>query len=382
MKRDTRKNRREEPEVPQHKVERVVVSSPLKHKNLQSTLDFNWPEFTKETDRIRAYSSRYADLSIYEAMTGTKQTEEISVPEIPVAPVLGGIYKAYLTKHGDRVVISGISAKEQVVCRNNLARFTHMDVENRPIDAKVVSIDKVRQSITIDILQPMFENWVNKIVEDKTVQYDVKAPRIVAVHNLRLSNGGFLGKAEIPVISELVGEPYYIDAFIPGSQIVLNIENDFSKWNGQTVDTFVAGYTTKPGTVNQMSLICSRKALLNFSGNLFKIDLYNDYCSNNKKWKTFTKSQFTGIITGVINTSKKCGVFVELPLFNITGMINVSADKLVEYKAGEEINVRITDFEPMLEYDPSTGNVIHQEPYKIENGCLKHCILKPVFELA
>jgi hypothetical protein len=75
-------------------------------------------------------------------------------------------------------------------------------------------------------------------------------------------------------------------------------------------------------------------------------------------------------------------VFVELPLFNITGMINMDPERLVEFKAGDEISVRITDFEQMLEYDPSTGNMVHQEPYKIENGCLKSCILKPVLELA
>ena len=131
-----------------------------------------------------------------------------------------------------------------------------------------------------------------------------------------------------------------------------------------------------------MSLICSRKALLNFSGNLTKIELYGDYCTNGKKWKTFTKSTFSGIVTGVINSSKKCGVFVELPLFNITGMINVAPERLVEFKAGSEVPVRITDFEQMLDYDPSTGLLVHLQPYKIEDGCLKSCILKPVFELA
>jgi hypothetical protein len=75
-------------------------------------------------------------------------------------------------------------------------------------------------------------------------------------------------------------------------------------------------------------------------------------------------------------------VFVELPIFNITGMINVEPERLVEFKAGEEIAVRITDFEKMVEYDPTTGNLVHQEPYKIVDGCLKSCILKPVFELA
>ena len=381
MKKDNRKQKQQEEEYQKPRFERVSFWALSQTKNVQSSLDIEWPEFKTEKERIRAYSKRYANMPISEAMCGIKE-ETISIPQLPVTPVVNGIYKARITKHGDYVSVHGLSAKEQVICRNNLKRYTNMEMTDREIDVKVVSIDKLRQTITIDVLQPLFESWINSIMEDKTIQYNVKAPKVVSVSNLRLGNGGFIGKAEIPAISEFIGEPYYVDAFIPGSQIVLNIENDFERWNGATVDTFVAGYTTRPDSVNQMSLICSRKALLNFSGNLTKIELYGDYCTQGKKWKSFTKSSFFGTVTGVINSSKKCGVFVELPLFNITGMINVKPERLVEFKAGDEVSVRITDFEQMLEYDPSTGNMAHQEPYKIENGCLKSCILKPVLELA
>lgn len=381
MKKDNRKQKQQEEEYQKPRFERVSYWALPQTKNLQSTMEIEWPEFKTERERIRAYSKRYANMPISEAMCGIKE-ETINIPQLPVTPVVNGIYKARITKHGNYVSIHGLSAKEQVICRNNLKRYTNMEMTDREIDVKVVSIDKLRQTITIDVLQPLFENWINSIMADKTIQYNVKAPKIVSVSNLRLGNGGFIGKAEIPAISEFIGEPYYVDAFIPGSQIVLNIESDFNRWNGATVDTFVAGYTTRPDSVNQMSLICSRKALLNFAGNLTKIELYGDYCSQGKKWKSFTKSSFVGTVTGVINSSKKCGVFVELPLFNITGMINMEPERLVEFKAGDEVSVRITDFEQMLEYDPSTGNMVHQEPYKIENGCLKSCILKPVLELA
>lgn len=381
MKKDNRKQKQQEEEYQKPRFERVSYWALPQTKNLQSTMEIEWPEFKTERERIRAYSKRYANMPISEAMCGIKE-EALDIPQLPVTPVVNGIYKARITKHGNYVSIHGLSAKEQVICRNNLKRYTNMEMTDREIDVKVVSIDKLRQTITIDVLQPLFENWINSIMKDKTIQYNVKSPKIVSVSNLRLGNGGFIGKAEIPAISEFIGEPYYVDAFIPGSQIVLNIESDFNRWNGATVDTFVAGYTTRPDSVNQMSLICSRKALLNFSGNLTKIELYGDYCSQGKKWKSFTKSSFVGTVTGVINSSKKCGVFVELPLFNITGMINMEPERLVEFKAGDEVSVRITDFEQMLEYDPSTGNMVHQEPYKIENGCLKSCILKPVLELA
>ena len=381
MKKDNRKQKQQEEEYQKPRFEHVSFWTIPQTKNLQSTMEIEWPEFKTEKERIRAYSKRYANMPISEAMCGIKE-ETINAPQLPVTPVVNGIYKARITKHGNYVSVHGLSAKEQVICRNNLKRYTNMEMTDREIDVKVVAIDKLRQTITIDVLQPLFENWINSIMEDKTIQYNVKSPKIVSVSNLRLGNGGFIGKAEIQAISEFIGEPYYVDAFIPGSQIVLNIESDFNRWNGATVDTFVAGYTTRPDSVNQMSLICSRKALLNFSGNLTKIELYGDYCTQGKKWKAFTKSSFVGTVTGVINSSKKCGVFVELPLFNITGMINMEPERLVEFKAGDEVSVRITDFEQMLEYDPSTGNMVHQEPYKIENGCLKSCILKPVLELA
>lgn len=345
-----------------------------------SSLDYPWPDFKNDKERIKYYAKLAKTHSIAELMCGIKD-EKFVEPQLPITPIIGNYYKALLTKSGNKLSIEGISAKEQIVCKNNFNRYQQMNIEKYPVDVKVVSIDKVHQTVYVDILQAMFETWIDKIVKDKSVQYNVKNPQIVRVHNLRLSNGGFIGKAEVPSISQMIGEPYFIDAFIPGSQIVLNIEDDFTRWEGKTVDTFIAGYSIKPGTVNQMSLICSRKALLNFSGNLTKIELYNDYCDDGKKWETFTKSTFTGIVTGVINSSKKCGVFVELPTFNITGMVNLEPERLVDFKAGEQINVRITDFEKMLEYNSITDKMEHIEPYIIEDGCLKKCILKPVLEL-
>ena len=376
-----KENRKKEPEIQLPRYTRVSVWTPVAHKNLESSFDAEWPEFNTDRERIRQNTKRYANTSITEAMCGVKE-ETIKTPELPVTPEVGKLFKVKLTKHGETVIIDNLSTKETVICRNNLKRYTNMYVTEEDVYAKVVSVDKTRHSITIDVLQPIIDEWIKGILADKSVQYDIHKPMVTTVSNLQLCNGGFIGKAEVPVLSAFVGEPYYVDAFIPGSQIVLNIENDFTKWNGQTVDTFVAGYTTKPGSQNQMSLICSRKALLNYSGNLAKIDMYKGYCEDSKEWKRITKSTFAGVITGVINSSKKCGVFVEIPMFNITGMINVSPAQLVNYKTGEDIQVKITDFEQMVEYNPMLGQKTHLQPYVIENDRLKSCILKPVLELA
>ena len=354
-----------------------TVFKPNLHQNLASTLDFEWPEFTTEKARIKAYSKRYKDVPLDEAFGVKLQHEYVEV--LPTELTVGQVIPVVITKQNDDVIIEGIATKEMLVCKNNFKRYKNMQVSNVTVNAIVTGKDKTRSTVTIDILQQMYTEWVNKVLEDKTVQYDVKNPKVISVRNLKLSNGGFIGQAEVPVISEFIGEPYYTNAFIPGSQIVLNIENDFSQWNGKTVDTFVAGNVYRNG---QLSLICSRKDLLMFSGSLAKIEWYNDYCLQGKKWSSLKKNTFSGIVTGVINSNKKCGVFVELPLFNITTLVNAEADKLVNYKANQDIAVRITDFEQMLEEDPNTGNTVHSEPYKIENGLLKSCILKPVFEFA
>lgn len=348
-----------------------------------STRDTEWPEFTNERDRIRANSIRYAGMDICEAMCGIK-AKDVNIPPVPITPSVGDVFSTRLAWTGSNVSFEQMPVKESVVCRNNIKRYVGKDAKlfNSEVPVKVVSVNKSRQEVTVDVLQPTFDRWITGITTDKTIQYDIKKPQTITVTNLKLANGGYTGKALIPCMTTLTGEPYYIDAFIPGSQIVLNIENDFEKWNGKDVEVFVTNYTLKPASVNQMSLICSRKALLNFKGNLKKIELYNKYCDDDAEWKALADTELGGIVTGVINSSKKCGVFVEIPAYNITGMVNVDADKLVEYKAGQNVKVKIIDFEKMLSYDSYADMLVHQNPYEIVNNKLKSCILKPVLTFA
>lgn len=342
-----------------------------------------WPEFNSDKERIRANSLRYKDVPLSEAMCGIPESK-VKMPAEPVEPVLGQVFKTTVSMNGSEPVFNGICIKESVTCRNNLKRYKAAggDMFKEEVLAKVVAVNKPRQEVTVDLLQPAFEQWIKGIAKDKTVQYDLKNPQVITVKNLQLANGGYLGKALIPCMQKLTGEDYYVDAFIPGSQIVLNIEKDFERWNGKDVETFITNYSLRPGSVNQMSLICSRKALLNFRGNQHKIKLYNKYCDDDAEWKAMTDTQYGGIVTGVINSSKKCGVFVEIPSLEITGMVMTTPEKLVEYKAGQNVKVRIIDFEKMLAYDSTTGMLVHQDPYVIEDGKLKSCILKPVLAFA
>ena len=115
MKKDNRKQKQQEEELQKPRFEHVSFWTIPQTKNLQSTLEIEWPEFKTEKERIRAYSKRYANVSISEAMCGIKE-ETIKIPQLPVTPVVNGIYKARITKHGDYVSVHGLSAKEQVIC--------------------------------------------------------------------------------------------------------------------------------------------------------------------------------------------------------------------------------------------------------------------------
>lgn len=346
-----------------------------------SDRNYPWPEFNNDKERIKANTERYRGVPVSEAMCGIKTT---TADQAPVAPEIGQVFMTNVHYDSGTARFDGINIKESIACRNNLKRYFNAggSMFRKEVPAKVVAINKPHQEVVVDLLQPTFEQWIKTVTKDKSVQYDMKHPQTITVKNLQLSNGGYLGKALIPCMKELTGEDYYVDAFIPGSQIVLNIEKDFEKWNGKDVETFITNYSLRPGSVNQMSLICSRKAVLNFDGNKHKIALYNKYCDDDEVWKAFTDTQHGGIVTGVINSSKKCGVFVEIPSLNITGMVNTTPEKLVEYKAGQNVKVRIIDFEKMLTYDTITQMMVHQDPYVIEDGKLKSCILKPVLVFA
>lgn len=348
--------------------------------------EFVWPKFSKERDRIRYNTKLFADLSVVEAFEkvyGVKiDTEKIINNDTPLELNIGDLIDVRISRISENgVEFSNLTAKECVVCKNNLYKYKNISSEifNKTLKARVV--DKNRKQTTVDVIQPLFEEWVYNIIKDPTIQYDINNPQLVKVHNLHLVSSGYVGKAEIPPLTELLGEPYLVDAFIPGSHIVLNIEKDFEKWEGQTVDAFVSNYINKPNSVTQKSLVCSRKSYLTYLGDQFKISMYDHYCQNDDMWKHTIALPLKGSVTGIINSSKKCGVFVELNGLNVTGMISLTPEEIVKYTPGQEVYVSIVDFEEMTYYDETMDIKRHIEPYVIEDDKLKSCILKPILKL-
>ena len=130
------------------------------------------------------------------------------------------------------------------------------------------------------------------------------------------------------------------------------------------------------------SIIASAKELIKFRGECKLIELFNSWCEESDLWKAFSAYPIDGRITGVINSSKKCGVFVELPSLEMTGLIPVEPDQLVNYKSNTAIKVKITGFDEEKKYNSITKQMEHVEPYVIEDGKLVHCNIKPILTIA
>lgn len=365
----------------QNRTQRVTVASILRHQNLKSTLDFEWPEYTSEKKRIKANTKKYAEVPIPEIFGMSVKVEDPERFSALRELKTGDVIDVKVTNiDDDNVTFETVATKQIIQSSVNLKKYRRLKLMV-PFDTKAVVTKANREMAYIDILKPVYEKWLRELLKDLDRQRDMKSPMIVKVHNLQLTRGGFIGQAEIPAVSEYVGQEYTVEAFIPGSQIVLNIEDDFEKWSGKTVDTFVTNYMFKPGSKTEMSLVCSRKEYLKYLGDLVTVEMFNDYCENNDSWKKISKKEYEGKVTGIINSAKKCGVFVEIPELYITGMVEMDADKLVNYKPNTAVKVRVSSFEENTWYDASVGQVRHEAPYEIDEGLLREVNVKPILKL-
>ena len=286
--------------------------------------------------------------------------------------------------HGIECDITDTEKLDELIGERMREKFKHF-LPMDPIDILVTRVDK--DKVVVDPISPMLDSWLSPILKDPTIQKviptaDGNGPKPIMVKDLKLTRGGFMGKAVIPNVSEFVGEDYTVDAFVPGSQIVLNITDNFEQFNGKSIWAFVVNYMPKPGSKTDMSLVCSAKEYIKFVGEVNLIQLFNSWCEGSDLWKNSTATPIEGKVTGVINSSKKCGVFVELPSLSITGMVQAKPEELVNYKPHQEVMVKIAGFDEDTFYNPVVKQVQHADPYVIEDGRLKKCNLKPILKFA
>ena len=347
---------------------------------------FVWPEFSSDSKRIKEYSKRYKNLSITEAF-------EVAY-DFKVGPVKAIVNQTPgEIRVGDEMMLNILSIaknhvefdagnqKTPIVSSVNLHKYDRFKkfLPLEPVKALVMTVTKDR--VTVDPIAPLVNDYLDPILANKNVQKVIGAPKSVRVKDLQLTKGGFTGKAVLPNVSDFVGEDYTVDVFIPGSQIVLNITDNFEQFVGKEVDAFIVNHMTKPGA-NTLSLIASAKELIKFRGECKLIELFNSWCEESNLWKKFSATAVEGRVTGVINSSKKCGVFVEIPSLEMTGLVPVEPDQLVNYKVDSIVNVKITGFDEEKKYNNITKQMEHVEPYVIEDGILVRCNIKPVLAFA
>jgi len=360
--------------------------------------EIEWPQYHSEQERIKLFSEKFKNTPLEDAFSEvygvkiniTNDEDKDIINSLPREVELGETIAVRILSVGkESIGIDAYNVKENIVCKNNLYKYKKFQSPlHEPIEWSAKVIKKDNKQVIVDIMEPMIDSWKEEIALHPLDQYNVAEDKSTYAVGLKLISGGYLCKVCVPEVSEFIGEDYFIDAFIPGSQIVLNIENDFSRWEGKSVRVFVTNFMPSPSDPSKMVAVCSVKKYLQHIGNVNMINMfkhYTDGVDGTEWWKSFTKQPIGGIVTGVINSSKRCGVFVELPDYHITGMVMLKPQEIVKYAPQMKINVNLTGFDLPTYYNDMVGQVQHGVPYvfnDINPNVLERCDLKPVLTIA
>lgn len=345
-----------------------------------------FPKFESDRKRIQYVSNAYGDMSIAEAFARyynkkkpKNVDEEINkVTVINVGDVyLGNVLN--LEKGLITFTIPGV--KEQLICQENLN--LHIDgLRNYCLNHENKMYFEVREKrgdkYMVSVINAYYRIWQAQIEQfNKDLQ-----PISVRVDNL--VKGGYVCTTSIWTINDLLGlvdeDPIYTaSVFVPGSQIVLNIEKDFEKWVGQTIEVipqnFVDFRVDRRTKLVEKSLIASRKRYLESIGHKHLYAMWQKQEIAKKLNAEYTPDVLEGKVTGIINSAKKTGVFVEIVDKSITGLLPIkNASELVNYHPGDGIMVQIAEFEVQEGKQAFVTSKDGSKVYK--------CNCRPVFEIA
>ena len=339
--------------------------------------------FASDRDRIKAISASHKGLTIaqsfatYYKMPVLNELKKASntvniIRDIKIGDTLEGVISSWTD---NMIEITTPDAKIEMYCKENFNDCKEA-VQNYLLNHNNMVFFKVKEKrdgkYFVSIIDGFYQSWVDSIEEA------IKKEQGIEVHIDSLTTGGYLCHTPIWTLNAFTGKNYTGSVFIPGSHIVLNIETDFDKWVGEDVMIVPQKFVKyrSMGGPTENSLVGSRKRVLQIEGwkNLYEI--YNNYLTITKLSNTpgikYTPIVFQGVVTGIINSAKKTGIFVELTDKNITGLMPVKSSELLNFKPGDEINVTIKEFEVQEGRDP----------FIIRNGHVKRCNTRPVFKLA
>lgn len=341
--------------------------------------------FLEGQNKIKVLSKEYKDLTLQQAFAvyyGYETPGEVDRKEIimtlPKTIKVGETYCGELDEVSPRYItfkLPGI--KEEIVCKENFNDCL-VNIQNYTLTHDNKLLFEVRQKVDnkyiVSISQAYYKKW------QKSINKAIKDENGITVHIDTLVHGGFVCHTPINDLVELTGRNYTHTVFIPGSQIVLNIEHDFEQWIDQDVMIVPQKFTVfkenyKTGETEN-SLVGSRKRVLEIEGMVNIFNIYNDWYAHQALDNTgsdWVSESYPGTVTGVINSKNKTGVFVELTNLSITGLAEIDASDLLDYKPGTQVNVRIKKFDVKEGYDPF---IVNKKTSKIVRANVR-----PVFEI-
>ena len=344
--------------------------------------------FRDEKERIKYISQNYRNMSIAKAFSvyydieldnetkSNRNANTVNVIE------LGKIYTGTVKEFTKSIMTFDIpGVKEEIICKEPFA--TCMDsIRNYLLTHDNKLMFEVRQKdhdkYYVSVINAYYKSWVNMI--NKAIEHEDG----IQVHIDELVKGGYVCHTNITTLCELTGKPYTSSVFIPGSHIVLNIERDFEKWIGQDVvivpQKFVEFKKDLRTGMTENSLVGSRKRVLQILGMKNMYDIFTEN-ETSKKLAELAKADknkinkpvYDGIVTGIINSNKKTGIFIELDNMYITGLMPIDTSELLDYRPGDKIRVSIGEFEIQEGKEPFVLNKKNQ---------IVKCNVRPVFCLS
>lgn len=329
--------------------------------------------FANEKERIRYISNNYSDMGIGETFKKFYGLEDDIKTSSKVDDVLeiklGSCYIATVkevNKHG--ILFDMPEVKDEIICKENFSGCIDA-VHNYLLTHNNQLVFEVREhnrgQYVVSVINGMYKLWKNAIEEA------IYKKNAIEVHIDSLTRGGYLCHTPITTLQEFTGKNYTHNVFIPGSSIVLNIENDFERWIDQDIYAIPQKFIERKGYIEN-SVVASRKLLLQLKGNINLYEIYNRHLLTQSEAFKSEPEHLKGHVTGIINSGKKTGVFVELDGMYITGLMPVDKMDLVNFKPGDEITVYPAEFEVKEGQEPFVTN---------KKGDIIRCNTRVVFGL-
>ena len=335
--------------------------------------------FKNDKERIRYMKDNYGHLSLAEQFA-VFYGEEVSNTvkknkriNNPVNIEIGSSYKGIVTEISKNGIVFDVAGvKEEVISKENFSDCidaVQNYLLNHENELLFTVTEKKDNKYYVSVLEGYYRSW------QKQIEKAIEQRAAINVHIDSLVRGGYMCHTDIWPISELTGKTYTSAVFIPGSNIVLNIENDFERWLGKDVQAVPQKFTKfrSFGRPTENSLMASRKMVLKILGMKNMYEIYTRAKLGERPDVKYVPEVFTGKVTGIINSNKKTGIFIEIEDKYITGLMPVDEANLLNYKPGDTVQVYIQEFEC----------IEGKEPFFIDRkNIIKACNLRPVFARA